>query len=135
MILNTLQVAGVQQAHKDDRISFESLDGWPGVLLAGKGSYRDADGTLKSAGIFIGPEFGTVTRVDLVEAARECADAGFNVLISCAFNYEAQSTEFDKLGPIPVLKARMNADLHMQQDLANSGSTRLVPMDSPIRSR
>ena len=125
MILNTLRVAGVQQAHKQDRISFESLDGWPGILLAGKGSYRDADGTLKTAGIFIGPEFGTVTRVDLVEAARECADAGFNVLISCAFNYEAQSTEFDKLGPIPVLKARMNADLHMQQDLANSGKGNL----------
>ena len=125
MILNTLRVAGVQQAHKQDRINFESLDGWPGVLLAGKSSYRDADGTLKSAGIFIGPEFGTVTRVDLVEAARECADAGFNVLISCAFNYEAQSTEFDKLGPIPVLKARMNADLHMQQDLANSGKGNL----------
>ena len=125
MILNTLRVAGVQQAHKQYRINFESLDGWPGVLLAGKGSYRDADGTLKSAGIFIGPEFGTVTRVDLVEAARECADAGFDVLISCAFNYEAQSTEFDKLGPIPVLKARMNADLHMQQDLANSGKGNL----------
>jgi adenine-specific DNA-methyltransferase len=125
MILNTLRVAGVQQAHKQDRISFESLDGWPGELLAGKGSYRDADGTLKTAGIFIGPEFGTVSRVDLVEAARECADAGFNVLISCAFNYEAQSTEFDKLGPIPVLKARMNADLHMQQDLANSGKGNL----------
>jgi adenine-specific DNA-methyltransferase len=125
MILNTLRVAGVQQAHKQDRISFESLDGWPGVLLAGKGSYRDADGTLKTAGIFIGPEFGTVTRVDLVEAARECADAGFNVLISCAFNYEAQSTEFDKLANLPVLKARMNADLHMQQDLANSGKGNL----------
>ena len=125
MILNTLRVSPVQQAHKQDRINFESLDGWPGVLLAGKGSYRDADGTLKTAGIFIGPEFGTVTRVDLVEAARECADAGFNVLISCAFNYEAQSTEFDKLGPIPVLKARMNADLHMQQDLANSGKGNL----------
>ena len=125
MILNTLRKAGVQQAHKQDGINFEALDGWPGDLLAGKGSYRDADGTLKTAGIFIGPEFGTVTRVDLVEAARECADAGFDVLISCAFNYEAQSTEFDKLGPIPVLKARMNADLHMQQDLANSGKGNL----------
>jgi adenine-specific DNA-methyltransferase len=125
MILNTLRVAGVQQAHKQDRISFESLEGWPGKLLAGKGSYRDADGAPKTAGIFIGPEFGTVTRVDLVEAARECADAGFDVLISCAFNYEAQSTEFDKLGPLPVLKARMNADLHMQQDLANSGKGNL----------
>ena len=38
---------------------------------------------------------------------------------------ESQTTEFDKLGPIPVLKARMNADLHMQQDLANSGKGNL----------
>ena len=125
MILDTLRVAGVQQAHKEDRISFESLDGWPGSYIAGKGAYRDADGTLKTAGIFIGPEFGTVSRVDLVEAARECADAGFDVLISCAFNYEAQSTEFDKLGPLPVLKARMNADLHMQPDLKNTGKGNL----------
>ena len=125
MILNTLRVAGVQQAHKQDRINFESLEGWPGNLLAGKGSYRDADGSLKTAGIFIGPEFGTVSRVDLVEAARECGDVGFHVLISCAFNYEAQTTDFDKLAALPVLKARMNADLHMQQDLANSGKGNL----------
>jgi adenine-specific DNA-methyltransferase len=125
MILDTLRVAGVQQAHKEDRISFESLDGWPGSYIAGKGAYRDADGSLQIAGIFIGPEFGTVSRVDLVEAARECADAGFDVLISCAFNYEAQSTEFDKLGPLPVLKARMNADLHMQPDLKNTGKGNL----------
>lgn len=125
MILDTLRVAGLQQAHKEDRIIFESLDGWPGSYIAGKGAYRDADGSLKTAGIFIGPEFGTVSRVDLVEAARECADAGFDVLISCAFNYEAQSTEFDKLGPLPVLKARMNADLHMQPDLKNTGKGNL----------
>ena len=125
MIIDTLRVAGVQQAHKEDRISFESLDGWPGNYIAGKGTYRDADSSMKTAGIFIGPEFGTVSRVDLVEAARECADAGFDVLISCAFNYEAQSTEFDKLGPLPVLKARMNADLHMQPDLKNTGKGNL----------
>ena len=125
MIIDTLRVAGVQQAHKEDRISFESLDGWPGSYIAGKGAYRDADGSLKTAGIFIGPEFGTVSRQDLVEAARECADAGLEVLISCAFNYEAQSTEFDKLGPLPVLKARMNADLHMQPDLKNTGKGNL----------
>jgi adenine-specific DNA-methyltransferase len=125
MILDTLRVAGVQQAHKEDRISFESLDGWPGSYIAGKGTYRDADGALMTAGIFIGPEFGTVSRVDLVDAARECADVGLDVLISCAFNYEAQSTEFDKLGPLPVLKARMNADLHMQPDLKNTGKGNL----------
>ena len=118
---DTLRVAGVQQAHKQDRIIFESLDGWPGILLAGKGSYRDADGTLKTAGIFIGPEFGTVSRGDLVDAANEAARSSFDVLISCAFNYDAQSTELDKNASLPVLKARMNADLHMQQDLATRG--------------
>jgi hypothetical protein len=32
------------------------------------------------------------------------------VLIACAFNYEAHATEFSKLGRVPVLKARINAD-------------------------
>ena len=81
--------------------------------------------TEKRAGIFIGPEFGTVARADLVAAAREAADAGFDVLIACAFNYDAHSSEFDKLGKIPVLKARMNADLHMADDLKNTGKGNL----------
>src|SRR6202040_2790643 len=75
--------------------------------------------------IFIGPEFGTVQRQDLVLAAREAGDANFDVLIACAFNYEAHTTEFTKLGRIPVLKARMNADLHMSQDLKNTGKGNL----------
>jgi adenine-specific DNA-methyltransferase len=81
--------------------------------------------TDKRAAIFIGPEFGTVARPDLVAAAREAGDAGFDVLIACAFNYDAHSSEFDKLGRIPVLKARMNADLHMADDLKNTGKGNL----------
>ena len=50
---------------------------------------------------------------------------GFDVLIACAFNYEAHTTEFSKLGRIPVLKARMNADLHMAEDLKNTGKGNL----------
>ena len=61
----------------------------------------------------------------MVEAARECGDAGFDVLIACAFNYEAHATDFSKLGRIPVLKARMNADLHMAEDLKNTGKGNL----------
>jgi adenine-specific DNA-methyltransferase len=79
----------------------------------------------RRAAIFIGPEFGTVQRADLVAAAREAGDAGFDVLIACAFNYEAHTTEFTKLGRIPVLKARMNADLHMAEDLKNTGKGNL----------
>src|SRR5690606_17990378 len=82
-------------------------------------------GKEQRAAIFIGPEFGTVIRPDLVDAAREAADAGFDVLIACAFNYDAHASEFAKLGRIPILKARMNADLHMAEDLKNTGKGNL----------
>jgi len=124
MILENLKAAGVQQAHKEDRIQFLSLGGWPGEFICAEGRYMEGD-TERRAGIFIGPEFGTVTRPDLVDAAREAGDAGFDVLIACAFNYEAHAGEFHKLGRIPVLKARMNADLHMADDLKTTGKGNL----------
>jgi adenine-specific DNA-methyltransferase len=124
MVLENLKTAGVQQAHKEDKINFISLTPWPGDLICAEGRYEDAGGE-KRAAIFIGPEFGTVSRPDLVSAAREAGDAGYDVLISCAFNYDAHSSEFDKLGRIPVLKARMNADLHMADDLKNTGKGNL----------
>lgn len=126
MILENLRTSGVQQAHKEDRITFTALTPWPGDLVCGEGRYVEGEGgSEKRAGIFIGPEFGTVTRPDLVQAAREAGDADFDVLIACAFNYEAHATEFSKLGRIPVLKARMNADLHMADDLKNTGKGNL----------
>ena len=124
MILDNLKVAGVQQAHKEDRITFTALTPWPGDLVCAEGRYLEGE-TEKRAAIFIGPEFGTVQRADLVAAAREAGDADFDVLIACAFNYEAHTTEFTKLGRIPVLKARMNADLHMAEDLKNTGKGNL----------
>ena len=124
MILENLKAAGVQQAHKEDRITFTSLHGWPGNWIAAEGTFMEGD-TQRRAGVFIGPEFGTVSRPDLVAAAREAGDAGFDVLIACAFNYDAHSSEFDKLGRIKVLKARMNPDLHMANDLKATGAGNL----------
>ena len=143
IILDTLRRSGVQQAHREDRISFTSLTPWPGRLVCADGRYveggsaaddEDAPAGPQSSGapvqekraaVFIGPEFGTVSRPDLVEAAREAADGGFDVLIACAFNYDAHTTEFESLGRVPVLKARMNADLHMAGELRNTGSGNL----------
>jgi len=128
MILENLKTAGVQQAHKEDKIAFSSLTPWPGRYLCAEGRYVEGDedsGAEKRAGVFVGPEFGTVSRQDLVAAAREAGDADFDVLIACAFNYEAHATEFNKLGRVPVLKARMNADLHMADDLKNTGKGNL----------
>jgi len=128
MIMENLKSAGVQQAHKENKISFSSVSPWPGRMVCAEGRYtegKSGNGAEKRAAIFIGPEFGTVSRPDLVEAAREAADAGFDVLVACAFNYEAHTTEFNKLGCIQVLKARMNADLHMADDLKNTGKGNL----------
>jgi adenine-specific DNA-methyltransferase len=128
MILENLKSAGVQQAHKEDKIKFTSLAPWPGRYVCAEGRYVEGDadtGKEKRAGIFVGPEFGTVARQDLVAAAREAGDADFDVLIACAFNYEAHASEFTKLGRIPVLKARMNAELHMAEDLKNTGKGNL----------
>ena len=128
MILENLRTAGVQQAHKEDKITFSSITPWPGNLVCAEGRYFEGDedtGVEKRAAIFIGPEFGTVSRPDLVAAAREAGDADFDALIACAFNYDAHSSEFDKLGRIPILKARMNADLHMADDLKNTGKGNL----------
>lgn len=133
MILENLNTAGVQQANKEDKIIFTALMPWPGDLICAEGRYVEGGGSRdwgvagdeKRAAIFVGPEFGTVSRPDLVEAAREAGDADFDVLITCAFNYDAHTSEFDMLGHIPVLKARMNADLHMAENLKNTGKGNL----------
>ena len=124
MILETLKVSGVQQAHKEDKINFLSLTPWPGTYICAEGRYEEGE-IERRAAIFVGPEFGTVARPDLVSAVREAGDAGFDVVIACAFNFDAASSEFNKLGKIPVLKARMNADLHMAGELKNTGSGNL----------
>ena len=128
MILDNLKTSGVQQAHKEDRISFSGIRPWPGYHVCAEGTYVEGNadsGAEKRAGIFVGPEFGTVSRPDLVSAVREAADADFDVLVACAFNYDAHASEFNKLGRVPVLKARMNADLHMADDLKNTGKGNL----------
>lgn len=125
MILEELKRSGVQQAHKEDKIVFTALKGWPGVrYVNAEGRYMEGE-TERRAAIFIGPEFGSVTRQDLAAAAREAGEAGFELLISCAFNYDAASSDLSSLGTVRILKARMNADLHMSADLKNTGKGNL----------
>ena len=65
IILDTLRRSGVQQAHREDRISFTSLTPWPGRLVCADGRYveggsADGDedaspGPERKAAVFIGP--------------------------------------------------------------------------------
>lgn len=132
MVLDNLRRSGVQQRDKDDRLAFDSLKGWPGRFICAEGRVRqaseaDVEGDMppaRRAAILVGPEYGTVARPDLTAAAREAAEAGFDLLIAAAFNFDAHASEFERMGALTVLKARINPDLHMP-DLANTGAGNL----------
>ena len=120
-ILDNLRTAGVQQGAKEDRITLDSVTPWPGRYISAKGGCM-FNGKSSTAGIFVGPEFGAVSRVDLTTAAREAIEAGCDVLIACGFNFDVQVSDVDKMGDFHIIKAKMNPDLHMAGDLKNTGS-------------
>ncbi|SDL48133.1 site-specific DNA-methyltransferase [Aliiruegeria lutimaris] len=129
-MLENLRKAGVHQQGKEDRIAFTSLKGWPGEWICAEGRYMEGEQE-RRAGIFIGPEYGTVQKADLVACAKEAADAGFDLVIACSFNFDAHAGEFRKLGRIPILQARMNPDLHMAGDLKAGGGNLFVVFGEP----
>jgi adenine-specific DNA-methyltransferase len=133
MVLDNLKRSGVQQRDRVDRLVFSSLKPWPGRFICAEGAVRQAsegdsdtlsDSPTRRAAIFVGPEYGTVARADLTAAAREAMEAGFDLLIAASFNFDAHSSEFDRMGALTVLQARINPDLHMP-DLANTGAGNL----------
>jgi len=136
MVLDNLKRSGVQQRARDDKLVFETMKLWPGEFIVAEGTVRQKSlteaedeeateaGDTRRAAIFVGPEYGTVSRPALTAAAREAMDAGFDLLIAAAFNFDAHAGELTKMGPLTVLQARINPDLHMP-DLANTGAGNL----------
>ena len=125
MVLDNLKTSGVHQQAKADTIRFTSLEPWPGVYIAALGTYDDGAGVQRRAGVLIGPEFGTLSRSQITAAAREASDARFDALVACAFAFDAHASDLTKLGPLAILKARMNPDLQMAKDLKNTGKGNL----------
>jgi len=124
VVLENLRTAGVQQSTKAEKIVFTALSPWPGRFVAAEGRYIEGDHERRAA-IFIGPEFGTASRADIVEAAREAVDARFDVLICAAFNFEAHASEMTQLGALRILRAKISPDLHMAGELKNTGKGNL----------
>lgn len=122
VVIDYLKSEGVKQQAKGDRISFEGLTPWPGNFIGAIGTFIEGEsGPERRAAILIGPEYGTVGRQDIVAAAREAVDNRFDVLIACAFNFDAHSSELGSLGSLKILKARINPDMHMSDELKNTG--------------
>ena len=106
------------------RIRFHALGPGPTPRLPLEGRYREGNRE-KRAAIHIGPEFGVVTRADLVAAARDAAEQGCEVLVTCAFAYEPNAADEEPIGRMPVLRARINTDLHMAPELRSKKSDAL----------
>lgn len=125
MVLENLTAAGVQGRDRADRVRFTMLQPWPGRFIGAEGRFTEGENVERRVAILIGPEFGTLSRPDLVAAAREAAEARFDMLVACAFAYDAHASELTKLGPLPILQAKMNPDLHMADDLKTTGKGNL----------
>jgi len=128
IILENLKKAGVQNTIKNERLTFDTLDPFPGQWIHGEGRYTEKDGTERRAAICIGPEHGTVGPELVKEAAKEAVQGeGFDVLVVCGFAFDPHvSEEAKRYGKLVVLPCRMNADLAMGDEfLKKTGSANL----------
>ena len=106
MVLEHLRTAGVQQRREARHDPLHRAEALAGRIYRRRGPLhgrRDASAAPRSSSA---RNSAPSRRVDLVAAAREATEARFDVLIACAFNFDAHASELSKLGPLPILKAQ-----------------------------
>jgi adenine-specific DNA-methyltransferase len=122
IILDNLRRAGVQNTKRDERLEFSRLDPYPGVYVQAVGEYVEG-GKTKTAAIAIGPEFGTVGPELVRDAAKEAVKIA-DLLVVCGFAFDPMvGEEASSLGRLTILRARMNPDLAMGDELLKKTGT------------
>ena len=154
-ILDNLLKAGIQNGRREERIELEMIELYAGTNIHAIGTQKVADGdTPVRVGISLGPQYGTVNGKFVKDAALEARDAGgtddaearVDLLCVLAFAFDANvvgttvegaevKADLDddfahvaaerKLGRVPVLLVRMNADLVMGEELKKTGAGNL----------
>lgn len=144
-ILANLRTAGIQNGRRNERLDFDVVEPYAGAHIQAVGVREDPpEGTPGRVGITIGPQYGTVDGRFIKEAAREALAPGSDLELLCvlafAFDpavlgaseeYVTSSEGFAnvaaerRLGRIPVLLVRMNADLVMGEELKKTGAGNL----------
>ncbi|GHE63300.1 site-specific DNA-methyltransferase [Streptomyces griseoaurantiacus] len=142
-ILEHVKKAGVQNGYRNERLEFESIEPVSGRILTAVGIRKDAEeGTPARVGIALGPEYGTVDSLFIKNAAREALRFGeIDLLLILGFAFDANATEATneinqergefsviqqrQVGKMAVLNVRMNPDLAMGDELANTGAGNL----------
>ncbi len=160
-VLDNLAKAGIQNGRRHERIELETLEPYAGAAIHAVGNRQardeDVEGTPSRVGISLGPQYGTVNGQWIKTAAREAIKAGdIDLLCVLGFAFDpnvlgtdiegAEVTDDDfasvaaerKLGRVPVLLVRMNADLVMGEELKKTGAGNLFTVfgepDIEIRS-
>ncbi len=123
-----LQSAGIKTGDKRENAVFHHVERTPSTWLHAEGFYRDTDGSERKAYLHIGPKFGTVSKVAVNEAIKECrtkGDADWLVILGFSFESDIENSEVKHtaekvkhfhLGSFQVTKVRMHDDL-MQEGL------------------
>ncbi|HWC48160.1 MAG TPA: site-specific DNA-methyltransferase [Solirubrobacterales bacterium] len=144
-ILENLRTAGIQTGEKDKRIELGTLEPYAAAHIQAIGERAGANGdSPKRIGITIGPQYGTVGPGFIKDAAREANRAGdidLLCVLGFAFDPQVVGSEDDeyvaaeddfasvagerRLGKVPVLLVRMNADLVMGEELKKTGAGNL----------
>ena len=151
-ILENLAKAGIQNGVRKERITFESSETYAGQYIQAIGSRslpndEQQEEAPRRVAIAIGPQYGTVSASYVKGAAREAIaveDVSMLCILGFAFDPQVTGvTEGDgvtveasdegfasvagarKLGRIPVLMVRMNADLLMGEELKKTGAGNL----------
>jgi adenine-specific DNA-methyltransferase len=144
MILANLRAAGIQNGRKGERLRFDTVQPYAAPCIQAVGEREEApEGTPRRVGITIGPEHGTVGPAFIKDAASEAnrsADLDLLCVLAFAFDPAVLGTGEDyvtseegfadvaaerRLGRMPVLLVRMNADLVMGEELKKTGAGNL----------
>jgi len=143
-ILANLRTAGIQNGRKEERLTFDTVEPYAGSYIQAIGEREDAtEGTPRRVGLTIGPQYGTVGPSFIKDAAREANRAGdLDLLCVLAFAFDpsvlgagdeyvtsedgfANVAAERRLGRVPVLLVRMNADLVMGEELKKTSAGNL----------
>lgn len=144
IILANLRTAGIQNGRKGERLSFDTLEPYASPYIQAIGEREDVtDGSPKRVGITVGPQYGTVGPSFIKDAAREAnrtGDVDLLCVLGFAFDPAVLGSADDyvtsndgfasvaaerRLGRVPVLLVRMNADLVMGDELKKTGAGNL----------
>lgn len=118
-IFDHLKSAGVKNGIRDEQAVFKRVERISHPYLHAEGFYDTAKGERK-AYIHIGPKFGTVSKIAVNEAIKECrvrGDADWLIILGFSFESDISNQNVTtSLGSFQVTKNRMHDDL-MQEGL------------------